>query len=216
MTLRIKGIQFIAPLVLLLGACDTGGDTGKSDNGGDSNGGDSNGGDSNGGDPETGTAILSFYGHFLTDGSQLTGGDFGFAGVRATSLGGYFSDLDVVCKVAGEMTQSPAPSPCATCDWAFTVTIANSVVSGPQCDDLPFADGDVDGYSYPFGFTEEYINGSGYAFQDVFWYYFPKPNYEWGPLGWSYGGIPYYLYSDGTKEDATMYLPTSYYYYFYP
>ena len=223
MTLHSKGILFMAPLVLLLGACSSGGDTGKTgdSNGGDSNGGDSNGGDSNGdsggdtnGGAETGTAIANLYGHFLVGGGALTGGEFGISAIKATSMTGVFSDLEVLCTLAGGVTEGPPPPPCAACDWSFNVVEAGSVVSGTTCGDLPWSDGDIEGWEDALGMAEHY-QGT-YTYDNVLFYYFPSPYYNWYPIGFSYAGNAYGAYTDGDASDFTFHLPTSYYYYFYP
>ena len=222
MTLRIKEIYFILPLAFVLGGCPDGGpETGVKV---DPTGNDSNdsgtdttdsGGDSNGGDPETGVAILATYGHFLTAAGTLTGGEMGLTAITANTLTGRYTDLDVICKVAGAVHEG-APAPCESCDWAFNVVVANSTVSGSDCSDIPWVDGEVDGFGVPLGWADRYER-NGYAYEDVLFYYFPSPYYYWGTIAFTVGGNAYGGYTYGTAEDATFYLPSSYYYYYtYP
>lgn len=168
---------------------------------------------------DTGYQVAWYAGEAQVDatGTTFQGGRFGYDITTYHDL----PNLESVCEAMGTWSNTGAATSCPFCDWAFNLTVTDTVATGPWCDDYGLADGVWDGFTADWGFVESYsyVYGSvSYDYSDMVLYGYAGNWYLFSyNLDFTYGGIPYsYGYNTGTAQSMTFHEPFGVYSYYYP
>lgn len=164
--------------------------------------------------PETGVAILNYYGFARTsDGDTLDEGGLGLAFLADV-------DADVVCRTWVDWAHgATGPAGCPSCDWSFEPVATGDVpAEGDHCADLGVTDGQLraEDWTLPMGFAAEYAwEDEGTTVENAVFLYLD---------GWFLfaGNVDGYVTVFGTGEHVEIYRPllaedgSSYYYAYDP
>lgn len=159
-------------------------------------------------DADYDTALSAIY--YVGD-AQTNNGEFvtGHFGLEAEPLDGG----DVMCGVLSTWREQGGPSsPCAQCDWAFELTLADGTAEGDRCDELGLSEDMWDGFTGSWGFASTYVYEPEYY--DYPFYnavmYFSQSDGFWFPLAYSYNG---YATTVGDAESVSFRRIYDYAYY---
>lgn len=190
----------------------TGDSDGDSDSAGDSAGESDSGSCLDADDEDTGN-VAAFLGvHVVTDGGSWVEGSYG---ITLAHLG-QLPELPPVCQVVGSIADATPIGSCPSCDWAFTLTVAGSQVSGDGCAPFRMHDGLLDGDRGAWGWSDHYAYAYGddvLDLEDAVWRTGDDPT-AWYLVAFSYGGTAYGGYTSGDSGDAawTVRVDDCYYY----
>ncbi len=154
--------------------------------------------------PDTGLVAVHYAGEIHVDSSgNFVSGQFGYEFTDADEL----PDIDSLCRDVGDWSENGrAPTPCSSCDWAFTLEVNDTVADGDWCAELGVYGGEWDGFSAGWAFASTYTY-SGYSLELVLLYQYGR---SWYPIFYNYAGAGY---SVGDANDLEFRsFPVDYYY----
>ncbi len=154
--------------------------------------------------PDTGLVAGQYAGEIHVDSTgAFTSGQFGTDFTDADEL----PAIDSLCRNIGDWSENGrAPTPCSTCDWAFTLEVNDTVADGDWCAELGRTGGEWDGFSAGWAFASTYTYG-GMDLELVLLYQYGR---RWYPIFYNYGG---YGYNTGDANDLEFRaVPYTYYY----